>query len=177
MIIIIICFDKQQNSLILHNPLQQITHFDLSTHISLENTEPISCIPLFQNYQNTSYRFYPAPLKGSGVKRQTGPVNTVTSTFFTDHFQTWQGHSLPKDHGRVWLCRFCLIKYAHDGPFHGLISFGIPGLICQTKITKFGITVGLNMVISITSMFSHSPKQNFVIFFSNFPISHIKNNC
>ena len=55
-----------------------------------------------------------------------------------DHFQTWHGHSLIGDIGRMRLWGFCLIKYAHNGQFNEPVSFGIPELIFQTKVTKFG---------------------------------------
>ena len=34
-----------------------------------------------------------------------------------------------------------LIKYAHNGPFNEPASFGIPELIFQAKVTKFGTNV------------------------------------
>ena len=40
------------------------------------------------------------------------------------------------------------IKYAHNGPFNGPASFGIPELIVQAKATKFGTQVGLYMLIN-----------------------------
>ena len=36
-----------------------------------------------------------------------------------------QGHSLHQYLGRVHLWRFCLIKYAHNGPFNGPINIDI----------------------------------------------------
>ena len=61
----------------------------------------------------------------------------------------------------------------HNGPFNELASFDIPELIFQAKVTKFGIKVGLNMVINISSGFFHSRQKKFGEFFSHFPTSHI----
>ena len=63
-------------------------------------------------------------------------------------------------------------KYAHNGPFNEPAAFGIPELIFQARVTKFGTKVGLNMVINISSGFFHSRQKKFLaIFFafSNFP--------
>ena len=69
----------------------------------------------------------------------------------------WQGV-------RLW--RFCLIKYVHNGPFNEPASFGIPGLIFQAKVTKFGTNVGLQMLINIISGFFHNNKKKIsAIFF------------
>ena len=57
---------------------------------------------------------------------------------------------------------FCFIKYAHNGSFNEPASFGIPELIFQARVTKFGTKVGLNMV----SISSGSPKKKD--FFSHF---------
>ena len=51
----------------------------------------------------------------------------------------------------------CLIKYAHNEPFNELGSYGIPRLIFQAKVNKFGTNVGLNMLIYISSRFYHDP--------------------
>ena len=58
--------------------------------------------------QNT---FYPAALKGSGVlsspewaggrQGRQAPLTFSRPQFFTDHFQTWQGHLLPYGLGKV----------------------------------------------------------------------------
>ena len=50
----------------------------------------------------------------------------------------------------------------HNGPFNELTSFGIPGLIFQAKVTKFGTHVGLNMVIAISSGFNDISKKKFL---------------
>ena len=61
---------------------------------------------------------------------------------------------VPQDLGKVWSWRFCLIKYAHNGPFNEPGSFGISRLFFHAKVTKFGTKVGLKMLINITSVFS-----------------------
>ena len=64
---------------------------------------------------------------------------------------------------RLW--RFCLIKYAHNGPFNEPASFGIPGLIFEAKGTKFCTAVGFQMLININSGFIHNQQK---IFLANF---------
>ena len=49
----------------------------------------------------------------------------------------------------------------HNGPFNEPASFGIPELIFQAKVTTFGTKVGLNMLINISSGFSHNCQINF----------------
>ena len=44
----------------------------------------------------------------------------------------------------------------HNGPFNEPVSFGIPGLIFQAKVTKFGTKVGLKMLININSESFHN---------------------
>ena len=66
------------------------------------------------------------------------------------------------DLGRVRLWSFCLNKYAHNGPFNGVISFGFPGFIFQAQVTKFGANVGLNMLIDISPRFYHIRKKTSV---------------
>ena len=53
----------------------------------------------------------------------------------------------------------------HNGPFNEPASFGIPELIFQVKVTKFGIQVGLNMVINISSAFTHNRQIGFLAIF------------
>ena len=115
--------------------------------------------------------FYPTALKGSGVLSSperaggwaaghTSPVNTLTSIIFHGSFSNLARHLSPQDLGRVWSWRFCLIKYAHSGPFNEPASFGIPGPLFQAKVTKLGANVGL---INIYCGFG-----NFFYAFSNF---------
>ena len=57
--------------------------------------------------------------------------------------------------------------------------FGIPGLlICETYITKFGTNVEWNMLFDMISKFYHNQQNShfYVIFFSHFLNSHIKNH-
>ena len=51
------------------------------------------------------------------------------------------------------------IKYVHNGPFNEPASFGIPGVIFQAKVTKFGTKVGLKMLININSGFFHNQQK------------------
>ena len=51
-------------------------------------------------------------------------------------------------------------------------SFDIPELIFQALVTNFGILVGLNMFINISSGFFHSRQ----FFFSHFQTSHMENH-
>ena len=71
--------------------------------------------------------------------------NYWLNSFNTWHLPLW-GESLR----RVWLWWFCLIEYVHNGPFNKPASFGIPGLIFQARVIKFGTEVGLNMLINIS---------------------------
>ena len=61
----------------------------------------------------------------------------------------------------------------HNGPFNEPASFDIPELIFRAKVTKFGILVGLNMFINMSSGFFHSRQK---IFFTHFPTSHMENH-
>ena len=49
----------------------------------------------------------------------------------------------------------------HNGPFNEPASFDIPELIFQAKVTKFGIKVGLNMLINMNSVFYPRPVLAF----------------
>ena len=51
--------------------------------------------------------------------------------------------------------------------FNEPASLGIPELVFQAKVTKFGTKVGQNMLINISSGFFHNC-QNFFFTFSNF---------
>ena len=54
----------------------------------------------------------------------------------------------------------------HNGTFNEPASFGIPGLIFQPKVTKFGTKVGLQMLININSgVFYNRQKYIFAKFF------------
>ena len=53
--------------------------------------------------------------------------------------------------------------------FNEPASFGIPELICQAKVTKFDTTLGLNMLINISSGFYHN-RQNME--FCHFKYAH-----
>ena len=86
-----------------------------------------------------------------------------------------QEYSLSQDPGRVRIWRFCLIKYARNGPFNESGSFGIPGLIFQAVVTKFGVHMGLNMLIKLTPGFSHNHKNNLGDSFTHFSTFHIEN--
>ena len=46
-----------------------------------------------------------------------------------------------------------IIRYEYNGPLNEPASFGIPELIFQAKVTKFGTKVGLNKSINISSGF------------------------
>ena len=125
--------------------------------------------------------FYLAALKGSGVLwspegaggrqgRQT-LLTLSRAQFFTDHFQTWQGHLLPYDLGLIRLRRFCFITHAHNGPFNEPAFFWHFWTHFQAKFTKFGINVGLHMLINISSGFYRNRQENIwrILFaFSNF---------
>ena len=52
----------------------------------------------------------------------------------------------------------CLIKYVHNEPFNELGSYGIPRLIFQAKVNKFGTNVGLNMLININFIMTRTLK-------------------
>ena len=54
------------------------------------------------------------------------------------------------------------MKYVRNGPFNEVTNFGFPGLICQAEVTKFGATVGLNMLINIRPGFYHIRIKTFV---------------
>ena len=75
---------------------------------------------------------------------------------------------------RVRSWRFCLIKYVHNGPFYEPINFGIPELMFQVEVIKFGANVGPNMLINTRSGFYY----NREIFLSNptriFPFCTLK---
>ena len=90
--------------------------------------------------------FTPQPLRAPGYCRtpsgraagQTSPVNTLTSTIFHGSFSNLARTFITlRSQVRSW--RFCLIKYAHNGPFNEPASFDIPELILQAKVTKYGI--------------------------------------
>ena len=98
---------------------------------------------------------------GGQASGQTSPVNTLTSIIFHGSFSNLARHLLPYDLGRVRSWRFCLIKYAHNGPFNEPASFGIPGLIFQAKVTKLRSQVGLNMLINTNSGFCHNRQKKF----------------
>ena len=66
--------------------------------------------------------------------------------------------------GRVRLRRFCLNRYAHNGPLIEPGSFSIPGLIFQAKVTKFGRNIGLNMFINISPGFYHNHQKKMANF-------------
>ena len=143
---------------------------------------------------NSFYVFTPQPLRAPGYCRRPServggwagerqgrqaPLILSRPEFFTDHFQTSQGHLLPYllpyDLGRVRSWRFCLIKYAHNAPLNEPASFGILGLIFQAKVTKFGTKVGLKMLININSGFFHSrQKKNWQFFFAFCNFAHGK---
>ena len=120
-------------------------------------------------YSSHESPFYPAALKGSRVlsspERAGGRqgrhalLTLSRPQFVMDHFQTWQGHSLPWDLGQVRLWRFCLIKYAHYRPFNEPASFDLPELSFQAKVTKCCTYVVLNMLINISSGFCHNRQQ------------------
>ena len=119
--------------------------------------------------------FHPAALKGSGVlsspERAGGragrqaPLTLSRAQIFTDHFQTWQGYSLPWGLGQVRSWKFCLIKYAHNRPFNEPASFDLPELNFQAKVTKFCTWVVLNMLININSGFCHTCQIQILAFF------------
>ena len=70
--------------------------------------------------------------RAGGWQDRQAPLTLSRPQFFTDHFQTRQGHLLPEDLARVRFWRFCRIKHAHNGPFNGPASFGIPELILSS---------------------------------------------
>ena len=61
--------------------------------------------PFWSPWAVTVANFYPATLKGSGVlssperaggrQGRQAPLTLSRPQFFTDHYQTWQGHLLP----------------------------------------------------------------------------------
>ena len=53
----------------------------------------------------------------------------------------------------------------HNGPFNEPASLGIPGLIFQAKVTKFGTKVGLKMFISINSRYFHNQQKKILASF------------
>ena len=56
--------------------------------------------------------------RAGGRQGRQAPLTLSGPQFFTDHFQTWQGHLLPQGLGHVRSWRFCLTKYAHNRPFN-----------------------------------------------------------
>ena len=68
------------------------------------------------------------------------------------------------------------MKYAHNGPFNEPASFGIPELIIQAKVTKYGTKVGINMLINISSVFFHNSQKKIGDFLSHFATSHTENH-
>ena len=76
--------------------------------------------------------------------------------------------------GRVRLRRFCLNRYAHNGPLIEPGSFSIPGLIFQAKVTKFGRNIGLNMFINISPGFYHNHQKKWLIFYALSNFAHWK---
>ena len=101
-------------------------------------------------------------LRGGGEYFMRFPTSHIKkspptrSQCFSDNFQTWQGYQSPLDLRRVRFWWFCLIEYAYNRPFNEPINFGIPGLIFEAKVSKFGTNVGLMMLINIDSGFYHN---------------------
>ena len=83
------------------------------------------------------------------------PKDSCEMTAFTKHI--WANFC--KILLTVWLWRFCLVKYAQNGPLNERIHICIPGLILPIKIMKVGTNVGLNMVMNICSWFYHNHKN------------------
>ena len=97
--------------------------------------------------------------------------------FLSDLFEMWQRNLLPQNLRQVRLWRFCIIWYVHNGPFNERASFGIPGIIFQAKVTKFGTNVRLNKLFNITSVFYHHWKTKFGEIFMPFPALCIGKHC
>ena len=98
-------------------------------------------------------------------------VSALTSVIFHGSFWNMARTFIALIHmylGQVRLWRFYLIKYAHNGPFNEPASFRIPGLIFQTKVTKFGTKVGLKMLINIHSGLFHNRQKKIWRFFFAF---------
>ena len=126
--------------------------------------------------------FYPAALKGSGVLSypewaggraagQTRPVNTLTSIIFHGSFSNLARTFITLRSRTSSIMEVLPHKNAHNGPFNEPASFGIPELIFQARVTKFGTKVGLNMLIDISSRFFHNrQKKILAIFFSIFKL-------
>ena len=83
-------------------------------------------------------------------------VSALTSIIFLGSFSNVTRTCITLRSRKCSIMRFCLIRYAHCGPFKEPGSFGIPGLIFQAKITKSCTNGGgLNMLISMSSGFYH----------------------
>ena len=80
-------------------------------------------------------------------------ISALKSAIFLRSFSNAAQHLLSYDLGRVWLWRFYLIKYAHNGHLNELADFGISGLIIQGKAIKCCINAGLNIIFDISSVF------------------------
>ena len=81
---------------------------------------------------------------------------------------TWLGHLLSQDRKNALFWRFCLNKYAYNGPFNETTNFSFPGFIRQIKAIKFSIKIGLNLCLK---------KCRVILWFIMwFPISRIDND-
>ena len=85
-------------------------------------------------------------------------LNCNGRLIFSNHFQIWQGHSLPYDLGRVRLRRFCRIRYTQNCPRNEPVDYGIPWFIFKIKVIKFVKNVVLSMLLKIRSWFHHNRK-------------------
>ena len=152
------CGQHKLNRIILRELLPSIDEYNewlfcavvtFSSHTSwisgAKNQPEISAL---QGSFHSRSIFTPQPLRAPGYCRRLSgraggrkgsqaPLTLPRPQFFTDYFQTWEEHLLPYDLGQVGSWRFCLIKYAHNGPFDQPASFDLPELIFQAKVTKF----------------------------------------
>ena len=114
----------------------------------------------------------PQPLRAPGYcHRPSGwevgrsrTVKVLTSVIFYRSFSNLVRTFIALRSHTVWLWRFCLIKYVHNGLFNELFKFWHPWTHFQAKVTKFDTHVGLNILINISSSFVMA--TNFLANFS-----------
>ena len=134
----------------------QIKAIKFSISMGLNKISNIS--PWFyHNHDNIFYEFYAF----SDFAHWQSPLELSRPQFFSCRFQTWQGHSLSNDLGRVQLCCFWLIIFGTNVWLNTLldINYNREGFLLRNY------SLWLEDQLRVASFFLHNYTKHFCMIF------------